>query len=113
MAKVIEDLAARYSRGSNGAQTVPKGSSASANAPYLTGQETFVGGSLCKYSDGFVVKISGSYCPRQNVGIDRSEPGPMVESYLIGQDSIVGGSLCKYSNGSVLKISGSYCPRSN
>jgi hypothetical protein len=36
------------------------------NGAYLTGQTSIVGGSMCKYSDGSVVKISGSYCPRRN-----------------------------------------------
>ena len=36
------------------------------NGAHLTGQTGVVGGSMCKYSDGSVVKISGSYCPRRN-----------------------------------------------
>ena len=36
------------------------------NGAHLTGQTSIVGGSMCKYSDGSVVKISGSYCPRRN-----------------------------------------------
>jgi hypothetical protein len=36
------------------------------NGAYLTGQTSVVGGSLCEYSDGTVVKVSGSYCPRRN-----------------------------------------------
>ena len=36
------------------------------NGAHLTGQTGVVGGSMCKYSDGALVKISGSYCPRRN-----------------------------------------------
>ena len=39
---------------------------ATLNRAYLTGQTGVVGGSMCNYSDGSAVKISGSYCPRRN-----------------------------------------------
>ena len=91
--------------------------SSDANGPYLSGQDGIVGGSMCRYSDGSVVKISGSYCPRRNTistdAIPEMDKVRINGPYLTGQDGIVGGSLCKYSDGSVKKVLGSMCPRSN
>lgn len=47
-------------------QSTKKSSFPKLNGPHLIGQDGIVGGSMCKYSDGTVVKISGMYCPRRN-----------------------------------------------
>ena len=36
------------------------------NGAYLTGQDSVVGGSICRYSDGSSTRINSNYCPRRN-----------------------------------------------
>ena len=89
------------------------------NAQTLRKTEPIVGGALCHYSDGSVIRKRGdSYCERslkrqveddnrknQNRSNNRSKS-------LIRTEPIVGGARCYYSDGSVITKRGdSYCPR--
>jgi len=47
-------------------QTTPASQPSQLNRPYLKGQAAVVGGSMCRYSDGSVKTVVGSYCPRRN-----------------------------------------------
>ena len=58
--------AASSSQSSQQRQATPASQPSQLNRPYLTGQSAVMGGSMCRYSDGSVSKISGSYCPRRN-----------------------------------------------
>lgn len=89
------------------------------NAQTLRKTEPVVGGALCHYSDGSVIKKRGdSYCERSlkrqrddNEEKNQNRRNNRSKS-LIRTESVVGGARCYYSDGSVISKKGdSYCPR--
>ena len=84
-----------------------------ATSQTLIKSESIVGGNLCHYSDGSVIRSSG-YCERslRNQQEESESRRDNRSNALIRTEPIVGGARCYYADGSVVTKRGdSYCPR--
>lgn len=78
----------------------------------LVRSEPIIGGNLCHYSDGSVIRSNG-YCQRSQKNQDQqtSQRNSNRSNRLIRIEPIVGGARCHYADGSIVTRRGdSNCP---